>query len=54
MSNEKFGLILIHAGLFIIQIVVAVAVVLVDPKLVAVNVTIGAAQGFFPNPWKVS
>jgi hypothetical protein len=50
--SERVALMLIHAGLFAASIGVGIAVIMVDPKLVAVNVTIGAAQAFFPNPWK--
>jgi len=49
--NERGALIVIHAGLFLLQIGAAIAAIVWKPELAAVNVTIGVAQAYFPRPW---
>lgn len=51
--NERQLLIIVHAVLFVLQIGVAVAAIAIAPGFAAINATIGVAQAFFPNPWKV-
>ena len=50
--SEHATLIAIHVALFLLQIVAAALVVTVSKELVILNPIIGAAQAFFPNPWK--
>jgi F0F1-type ATP synthase assembly protein I len=52
--NEKQILICIHAALFTLQILVAALAITVDAKFAGLNAAVGAAQAFFPNPWKLS
>lgn len=50
--NDKKSLVLIHLALFLLQVAAAVAVVLVSKELVSVNVVLGGAQAYFPNPYQ--
>lgn len=50
--SERTGLILIHLLLFVAQIATVALAIVVQPELSALSVPIGAAQSFFPNPFK--
>lgn len=51
--NQTQLLIAIHAGLFVLQILAVAVAIMVKPELSALSVPIGAAQAFFPNPFRV-
>ena len=50
--QERNQLIWIHAGLFMLQIAVVGLAVGVDSAFSGLAVPVGAAQSFFPNPFK--
>lgn len=52
MLSERGALILIHFLLFVLQLVAVGLAIGVDSKFSALAVPIGAAQTFFPNPFK--
>lgn len=49
--TDKEKLTRMHIILFLLQLIVAALVILVSKELVGLNVVVGAAQSFFPNPW---
>jgi len=51
-QDEKWFLIKVHLGLFLLQGVTAGAAMYVNADFAALNVVWGAAQAYFPNPWK--
>lgn len=50
--GERQVLIIIHASLFLLQIVAVGLAIGVNSGFAGLSVPIGAAQSFFPNPFK--
>jgi len=50
--NERNVLIIIHATLFLLQVVSVGLAIGIDAKFAGLSVPISAAQAFFPNPFK--
>ncbi len=50
--NERTLLIIIHAGLFILQIGAVAAAIGINSLYSGLSLPISAAQSFFPNPFK--
>jgi len=52
--SEKGTLIMIHFLLLVLQIIAVGLAIGLDSKWSALSVPIGAAQTFFPNPFKLT